>query len=116
MKAFDEALAGAKDAISVRRVFGEPYEEDGLTIIPAAAVRGGGGGGGGVDKDTGDEGSGGGFGVMARPVGVYQIKDGETTWVPAADTTRVILHSQLVAIVGLLVLRSIIKIWRAPRT
>ncbi len=112
MKAFDHALEGAKDAMSVRRVFGEPYEEDGLTIIPVAAIRGGGGGGGGVDKDTGDEGSGGGFGVMGRPVGVYQIKDGETTWVPAADTTRVIVLSQLVAIVGLLVIRSIVKIWR----
>ena len=32
------------DAISVRRVFGEPYEKDGLTVIPVASVAGGGGG------------------------------------------------------------------------
>ena len=33
-----------RDAITVRRVYGEPYQEDGVTIIPAAHVVGGGGG------------------------------------------------------------------------
>ncbi len=113
MKGFDEALEGAKEAITVRRVFGEAYEKDGLTVIPTAAVRGGGGGGAGTGGETGEEGSGGGFGMMGRPVGVYQIKDGEVTWVPAADTTRVIIIGQLVAIVGLLVLRSIVKSLRS---
>ena len=55
-----EAVNQAKDVITVRRVYGEPYQDDGLTIIPAAKVTGGGGGGG----DT--EGNGGvGFGVRA---------------------------------------------------
>jgi len=50
-----------RDAITVRRVYGEPYQEDGVTIIPAAHVVGGGGGGG----DTlGNGGSG--FGMSAR--------------------------------------------------
>jgi len=40
-------LEDAFDAISVRRVFGEAYGVDGVTIIPAARVFGGGGGGGG---------------------------------------------------------------------
>lgn len=35
-----------RDAITVRRVYGEPYQADGVTIIPAAHVVGGGGGGG----------------------------------------------------------------------
>ena len=30
----------ARDALTVKRVFGEPYEKDGLTIIPAARVQG----------------------------------------------------------------------------
>ena len=46
---------------------------------------------------------------MARPVGAYRIKDGEVLWVPAADTTRVIIFGQVVAIVALLVLRSILR-------
>jgi uncharacterized spore protein YtfJ len=74
------------------------------------------GGGGGGEGDGGDEapsGTGGGFGVIARPVGAYQVKDGELTWVPAADTTRVIIVGQVVAIVALLVLRSILRRRRA---
>ncbi len=41
--------------MNVRRVYGEPYEADGITIIPAAAVRGGGGGGegGSAEDDSG---------------------------------------------------------------
>ena len=38
------------DAITVRRVFAEPYERDGVTVIAAATVAGGAGGGGGHDE------------------------------------------------------------------
>jgi hypothetical protein len=31
-----EVIAQARDALTVKRVFGEPYEKDGLTVIPAA--------------------------------------------------------------------------------
>ena len=99
-----EAVSQAKDVVTVRRVYGEPYQEDGLTIIPAANVMGGGGGGG----DT--EGNGGaGFGVRARPAGAWVIKDGEATWKPALDLNRTILVGQLIAIVALLVTRSVVK-------
>ena len=108
MSKLDDILEGARDAITVRKVYGDPYEKDGVTFVPAAAVRGGGGGGEGEDANS-SAGSGGGFGVMARPVGAYQIKDGEVTWVPAADTTKVIVLAQVVAIVALLVLRSILR-------
>jgi uncharacterized spore protein YtfJ len=54
-------LSSARDAVTVRRVFGEPYERDGITVIPAAAVMGGAGGGSGQD----DEGAGGGGGGSA---------------------------------------------------
>lgn len=47
--------------------------------------------------------------MSARPVGAYQIKDDEVAWVPAADTTRVIIVAEIVAIVALLVMRSILK-------
>jgi uncharacterized spore protein YtfJ len=109
MAKFDEVIAAGRDAVTVRRVYGEPYEKDGVTFIPAAAVRGGGGGGEGEGTDKTGSGSGAGYGVAARPVGAYQIKGGEVTWVPAADTTRVIVMSEVVAIVALLVLRSIFR-------
>lgn len=109
MSKVDEILAAAKDNLTAKRVYGEPYEKDGVTFVPAAAVRGGGGGGEGEGPESTGSGSGGGFGMMARPVGAYRIKDGEVTWVPAADTTKVILCGQLVVIVALLVLRSVLK-------
>jgi uncharacterized spore protein YtfJ len=81
----EELLSGARDAISVRRVYGDPIERDGVVVIPAAVV-GGGGGGGGDNEDNG----GGGFGLRARPVGAYVIKNGDVTWKPAIDPGRVI--------------------------
>jgi uncharacterized spore protein YtfJ len=113
MSQLDEILAGTKDALTVRRVYGDPFQEDGVTVIPAAAIRGGGGGGEGEGTDGADKGSGsgGGFGVSARPIGAYRIKDGEVTWIPAADTTRVILFSQVLAIVTVLVVGRVIRSW-----
>lgn len=116
MSKLDDILAEARDSITARRVYGDPFEKDGVTFIPAAAVRGGVGGGEGEGGEAGGatgSGFGGGFGLTARPVGAYQIKDGEVTWVPAADTTKVLVLSEIVLVVALLVLRSILKSRRA---
>jgi uncharacterized spore protein YtfJ len=96
-----------KDAMSVRRVFGDPYVLDGVTLIPVAVVRGGGGGGSGPDlRAPGDHGvgSGGGFGfgLNARPVGVFAVRDGDVQWVPSLDVLRVIVGGQLVALAAIL--------------
>jgi uncharacterized spore protein YtfJ len=101
-------IAQARDAITVRRVFGEPYEKNGITVIPAAKVQGGAGGGGGQDAE-GAGGSGTGFGITARPVGAYVIKDGDVAWRPALDINRVILGGQILGIVALLAFRLVIK-------
>ena len=98
-----------KEAISVRRAFGEPYEKDGVTVIPAARVSGGAGGGGGEAPDGEGSGTGTGFGISAKPFGVFVIADGDVTWRPAIDVNRVILGGQLVAIAALLVLRAAVK-------
>lgn len=104
-----QGLAEAQEAMTVRRVFGEPYQQDGATIIPAARIRGGGGGGGGSQPGGEGEGSGYGFGLASDPAGAFVIKDGQVTWMPAVDVNRAILGGQLIAIVALLVLRSILK-------
>jgi uncharacterized spore protein YtfJ len=98
MPNIDEILGGARDALSVRRVYGEPIEQDGLTVVPAAAVRGGGGGGGDSEGN-----GGGGFGVAARPVGAYVIRDGEVVWRPAVDVNRLAVGWQVVSALALLV-------------
>jgi uncharacterized spore protein YtfJ len=103
-----EVIAQARDAITVKRVFGEPYEKDGVTIIPAARVRGGAGGGGDDAEATG-RGSGSGFGISAHPVGAFMIRGGELSWRPAVDVNRAILGGQVVVVVALLTLRAFLK-------
>lgn len=109
-----DVLSQARDAITVRRVFGEPYEKDGVTVIPAAGVRGG-GGGGGESADSKESGSGGGFGLSARPVGAYVIRGDEVTWQPALDVTRIAIGGQLVGVIALLTIRSIVRSRRKSR-
>jgi uncharacterized spore protein YtfJ len=111
-----EVTAQARDALTVKRVFGEPYEKDGLTIIPAARVQGAVGGGSGEDPQSQGKGSGGGFGMTARPVGAFIVREGEVRWQPAVDVTRIVLGGQVVAIVALLAVRSIIKARVKART
>ena len=93
----DEILGGARDAITVRRVFGEPIEQEGVTVVPVANVRGGGGGGGDTEGN-----GGGGFGVSASPAGVYVIADGQVRWRPAVNVNRMMLGWQLVSALGIL--------------
>ncbi len=104
----EEILDRVRDTLTVRQVFGEPYARDGVLVVPVARVAGGGGGGGGGNPTEGG-GSGGGFGLEARPVGVYVIRDGDVSWRPAVDVTRIALGGQLVAIVALLVARSAVR-------
>lgn len=103
-----EQISSARDAITVKRVYGEPYERNGLTVIPAAAVQGGGGGGSG-DQPDGSTGGGGGFGIRARPVGAYVIRGDQVGWQPATDISRMILGGQLLALAALFVARSILR-------
>ncbi len=103
-----DVMGQVRDAVTGRRVFGDPYEKEGVTVIPAAAVRGGGGGGGG-QEDEARGGFGSGFGLTARPVGAFVIKDGDVRWTPAYDATRVALLGEILAIVALLVLRSVLR-------
>lgn len=99
-------LDQVRDVVGGARVFGDPYEKNGLTLIPAFRVSGGGGGG----QDAGaDAAAGGGVGMQARPVGAFVIKDGDVSWLPAVDVTRIILGGQIVMIAALLTLRTIVR-------
>lgn len=104
-----EQIGKAEEAFTVRRVFGEPFEKDGVTVIPAARVQGAVGGGGGEAPDGQGKGTGTGFAMNTKPFGVFVIKDGDVAWRPAVDVNRVILGGQIVAVVALLVVRALIK-------
>jgi uncharacterized spore protein YtfJ len=108
-------LDKVSDNLSVRRAFGAAYEKDGTLIIPVALVAGGGGAGtsrtgrGGTATGRRPEGddpahdagsqdlkprdSGGGFGGLVLPAGVYVVKGDQVRWVPAVDTTILVLGS-----------------------
>src|SRR4029453_18304606 len=96
----DELLQGARDAITVRRVYGEATEAEGVTLIPAAMVLGGGGGGG---DEAGN--GGGGFGLVARPIGAWGIGDGDVSWRPAVDLTLLAAVGGLTLVAALRLLR-----------
>ena len=98
-----EKVAQAREAMTVRRVYGDPYEKDGVTIIPAAKVRGRGGAGRGKEDEQGRKG---GYQINATPVGAYVIREGKVRWQPAFNPNRVILGGQIVGallVVGLIV-------------
>ncbi|MFI1993637.1 spore germination protein GerW family protein [Actinoplanes sp. NPDC020271] len=113
----DKAKA-ATDNAAVSRVFGEPVERDGIVLLPVAKVSAGGGGGGGsgsapasesAESTPQGEGSGAGYGLSAKPAGVFILKDGEVTWKPAIDVNKIIIGGQVVAVVALLVARSVLR-------
>jgi uncharacterized spore protein YtfJ len=104
-----ETIERATDSMTAKRVYGEPLEKNGVTVIPAARVQGGAGGGSGEAPDGKGQGNGSGFGINAKPVGAFVIRGDDVAWRPAIDVNRVILGGQLVAVVALLVARSIAK-------
>ena len=104
-----DILAKARDTITVTRVFAEPVDRDGATVIAAAAVSGGAGGGDGTDTE-GEQGSGGGFGARARPIGAFVLTGEQVHWHPAVDVTRVVTIAGAIAITALLVAERIVKL------
>jgi uncharacterized spore protein YtfJ len=58
-----ETISAAQNSLDARRVYGEPYEKNGVAVVPAAAVRGAGGAGTGESGEG--TGGGSGFGLEA---------------------------------------------------
>ena len=118
------------DNLSVRRAFGAAYEKNGTLIIPVALVAGGGGAGtsrtgrgnpatgrrpegedpahDAAPQDPEPRDAGGGFGGLVLPTGVYVVKGDQVRWVPAVDTTIVVLGS-------LILVRLLTRAWTRRR-
>jgi uncharacterized spore protein YtfJ len=123
-------LDKVSDNLSVRRAFGAAYEKDGTLIIPVALVAGGGGAGtsrtgrgnpaagrrpegedpahDAAPQDPEPREAGGGFGGLVLPTGVYVVKGDQVRWVPAVDTTIVVLGS-------LILVRLLTRAWTRRR-
>jgi uncharacterized spore protein YtfJ len=108
-------IEATREALAVDRVFGTPQTIDGITIIPVARIAGSAGGGGGAGTDTDNrEGHGFGtlFGLAARPVGVYELRDGELSWKPVIDVDRLLRGAQVLA--GIAIICSTLITLRTP--
>jgi uncharacterized spore protein YtfJ len=77
---------------SVKAIYGEPISSQGKTIIPVAKIiygYGAGAGAGGVgDAGAQGEGGGGGGGMRAVPVGVIEVSNQPTRFVPITDRRK----------------------------
>ncbi|HVT12732.1 MAG TPA: spore germination protein GerW family protein [Fimbriimonadaceae bacterium] len=97
-ESFDGMVTSLKDSASVRNVYGDPVRAGEKTIIPVANIAYG--FGGGEDKDH-DGGFGGGGGMRARPVGVVEITNGETRWVPLNPAKTLMIAGGIGFLVGM---------------
>jgi MYXO-CTERM domain-containing protein len=110
-------LQSLKDSIlsqaNVKTIYGEPIAAHGKTVIPVAKIMygyGAGAGTGGVgDSSARGEDGGGGGGVRAVPVGVIEVSDQPTRFVPITDPKK--LAGAVLAGIGLGMLLS----WRRRR-
>jgi uncharacterized spore protein YtfJ len=94
-------LTKAADNLSATRSVGPVIEAGGRTVIPVAYVLGAGGGGGGEgppESANSGSGSGGGYVNVTWPVGAYVVDGDYVRWVPALDTTRLVVAG--LALVG----------------
>jgi hypothetical protein len=73
------------------RVFGQPYETtDGTTVIAVAKRRGR--SAPGADDSR--------FAPGAKPLGIFVVKDGKASFVPAVDASRIAMMGILVGLVS----------------
>lgn len=77
---------------NVKAVYGEPIVAQGKTVVPVAKIISGYGAGAGTagvrDSKAQGEGGGGGGGARAIPVGVIEICDRQTSFVPISDRKK----------------------------
>lgn len=93
-----QILERVRKTARVDAVYGEPRDIAGRTVIPVAVVGYMFGGGGGVGIEPSDDGAeekagvgGGGGGVVrVHPVGVLEVTEDETRFVPIIDWSRIL--------------------------
>ena len=125
-----EAASGRTDSIvqmlaervgfqaGTHAIFGQPVENDGVTVIPVGKVRYGFGGGAGRGIEEGSEngeigeGSGGGGGVSASPLGFIEIRDGRAEFRRTHDPVSAVPVILAAAFAAWVALRGVKKILR----
>ncbi len=101
---FKSIIEPLQSSAAVKSVFGDPVTAQGKTVIPVARIAYGfgGGSGKGVHSHEPGEGEGGGGGVMASPLGVIEITDAETRFVPLDENRKFVLAGLVGLLIGFL--------------
>ena len=111
---------------SVRAVFGDPIEREGITVIPVAKVRWGFGGGAGRgpvavgpglagdDAETNQSGSGtgGGGGLTADPIGYLEIGPDGASFLPITSARPSPAFMLAAGVAAMLVFRGLARLFR----
>jgi uncharacterized spore protein YtfJ len=87
--ALEEVFKSMVDHAGAKTVYGDPVSVGGKTIVPVAKIRYGFGGGSGRKNDR-EHGGGGGGGMVANPIGVVEITEAQTRFIPISLPTRII--------------------------
>ena len=98
---FDDVFKAIVDRAGAKTVYGDPVSAAGKTILPVAKIRYGFGGGGGGRPDAQPHGGAGG-GMVAQPVGVVEITESETRFIPIRSGWTLLAAIALGLCVGLL--------------
>jgi uncharacterized spore protein YtfJ len=100
---FEDVFRSIVEHAGAKTVFGEPVSVGGKTVVPVADVRYGFGGGSGGKEHGERYGGGGGGGLMAKPLGVFEISQSETRFIPLRSNFEFISAIALGICLGLLV-------------
>lgn len=85
---FEEVFKSIVDRADAKMVFGEPIRLETRTVLPVAKVRYGFGGGGGAGKKGDQQGGGGGGGLVVLPIGIVEITEPQTRFLPITRSGR----------------------------
>jgi uncharacterized spore protein YtfJ len=93
------------DHAGAKTVFAEPVSVDGKTVIPVAKIRYGFGGGSGQKENREQQGGGGGGGMVAKPVGVVEITQSQTRFIPIRSDWHFLAAFAIGICLGMLAVR-----------
>jgi uncharacterized spore protein YtfJ len=101
---FKSIVEPLQSSAAVKSVFGDAIPAQGKTIIPVARIGYGfgGGGGKGVRHETPVERTSGGGGMMAIPLGVFEITDTQTRFIPLNEKRRIVAAGLIGLCLGIL--------------
>jgi uncharacterized spore protein YtfJ len=98
----EEVFKSIIDHAGARTVYGEHVSVDGKTILPVATIRYGFGGSSGGKGNNWQHGGGGGGGLVAKPLGVVEITQLQTRFIPIFSSRALLVAVGLGVCIGFL--------------